>query len=86
MDDRVRQLYIGEPICHEEVHQIKNTYKYVILIYIFKIHAVFSTINHYLFLLKLLCSDQLTKCLAEMMNPRVDFGSKSRAERVQCVK
>ena len=29
MDDRVRQLYIGEPICHEEVHQIKNTYKYV---------------------------------------------------------
>lgn len=57
MDDRVRQLYIGEPICHEEVHQIKNTY-----------------------------NDQLTKCLAEMMNPRVDFGSKSRAERVQCVK
>merc|ERR1740129_1294471 len=57
MDDRVRQLYIGEPICHEEVHQIKNTY-----------------------------NDQLTKCLGEMMNPRVDFGSKSRAERVQCVK
>jgi len=57
MDDRVRQLYIGEPICHEEVHQIKNTY-----------------------------NDQLSKCLAEMMNPRVDFGSKSRAERVQCVK
>ena len=39
MDDRVRQLYIGEPICHEEVHQIKNTYKYVT--YIFKIHTLF---------------------------------------------
>ena len=85
MDDRVRQLYIGEPICHEEVHQIKNTYKYVT--YIFKIHIYFIlTINYHELLLNLLYSDQLTKCLGEMMNPRVDFGSKSRAERVQCVK
>jgi len=57
MDDRVRQLYTDTNICHEEVHEIKNTY-----------------------------TDQLTKCLSEMMNPRVDFTGKSRAERVQCVK
>ena len=85
MDDRVRQLYTGEPICHEEVHQIKNTYKYVT--YIFKINIYFVlTIKYHVFLLNLLCSDQLDKCLSEMMNPRVDFGKKTRSERVQCVK
>lgn len=57
MDDRVRQLYIGEPICLEEVDQIKNVY-----------------------------NGQLSNCLAEMMNPKIDFGKKTRAERVQCVK
>jgi len=30
--------------------------------------------------------DQLTACLSEMMNPRIDFTSRSRAERVRCVK
>ena len=85
MDDRVRQLYTGEPICHEEVHQIKSTYKYVT--YIFKINIYFVlTIKYHVFLLNLLCSDQLDKCLSEMMNPRVDFGKKTRSERVQCVK
>ena len=48
MDDRVRQLYIGEPICHEEVHQIKNTYKYVtynILYFYNQLSCIFNEIT-----------------------------------------
>jgi len=31
-------------------------------------------------------ADQLSTCLGEMMNPRINFATRSRAERVRCVK
>ena len=36
--------------------------------------------------IKSVYSLELTKCVAEMMNPRYRFEAKSRAERVQCIK
>jgi len=36
--------------------------------------------------IKTVYMDQLTQCLVEMMNPRISFTTKSRAERVACVK
>ena len=57
MEERVRDLYQQNLICHEETSQIKTLY-----------------------------SPKLTKCIAEMLHPRYAFKSKSRTERVRCIK